>query len=221
MEENANEHVERGREDAVARARAVPASRRDVAAPERPPVTAPVLVVPGWTNSGPDHWQSRWLRAHPDWRRVEQRDWDLPDPAEWVAALDEAVREAGAAAGRPPVLVGHSLGALLVPAWVASRPAGRAAAALLVAPADVERADTPAELRGFAPVPLDRLPFPSVLAASRDDPYVSWERAVDFAAAWGAELHDCGAAGHLNTAAGFGPWPEGERLLASLLERAA
>jgi predicted alpha/beta hydrolase family esterase len=180
----------------------------------------PVLVLPGWTNSGPDHWQSRWQRAHPAWRRVEQRDWDRPDPAAWLAALDAAVGEATAAAGRPPVLVGHSLGALLVPAWAAARPAARAAAALLVAPPDVERADTPAELLGFAPMPRARLAFPAVLAASRDDPYLAFDRAEAFAAAWGAELHDCGRAGHVTTASGHGPWPEGERLLESLLARA-
>jgi predicted alpha/beta hydrolase family esterase len=178
----------------------------------------PVLVVPGWTNSGPDHWQSLWQRAHPEWRRVEQRDWDEPEPDAWLAALDTAVREVTASTGRRPVLVGHSLGALLVPLWVATHSDARAAAALLVAPADVERPGAPAVLRSFAPVPRIRLPFPSLLAASRDDPYLSWARAEELAAAWGAVLHDCGTAGHLNAAAGFGPWPEGERLLDSLVD---
>lgn len=179
-----------------------------------------VLIVPGWTNSGPEHWQSIWQLRNRDWLRVEQLDWDRPDLESWVSQLDHAVREA-AALGRAPVLVGHSLGALLVAIWATRNPDPRAAAALLVAPADVERPDTPQELRCFAPIPCSPLPFLTVLAASRTDPFLSWERAVSLAGAWGASLHDCGDAGHLNTAAGFGPWPDGEQLLHNLLERVA
>jgi predicted alpha/beta hydrolase family esterase len=181
----------------------------------------PVLIVPGWTNSGPEHWQSRWEKAHPTWRRVEQGDWDSPEPQAWLSALTAAVAETTARTGELPLLVGHSLGALLIAAWAAAQPDARAAAALLVAPPDVERSDTPSELVSFAPMPRARLPFPSVLAASRTDPYLSWNRAVEFAAAWGSSLHDCGAVGHLNTAAGFGAWPQGERLLAALMQRTA
>ena len=181
----------------------------------------PVLILPGWMNSGPDHWQTRWERAHPEWRRVEQADWDRPTPEPWLAALDAAVADAHDRAGVPPLLVGHSLGALLIATWVATRPSARAAGALLVAPADVERPDAPQELEPFAPMPRERLAFPSIVAASRNDPYLSWERAEELAALWGAALHDCGWAGHVNTASGHGPWPEGERLLAALLEWAA
>jgi len=175
-------------------------------------MTPPVLIIPGWNDSGPGHWQTLWERANPGWTRVEQADWDHPDPAEWIATLDRAVKAAAAA----PLLVAHSLGALAVAAWAAARPDARVAGALLVAPADVERADAPAELRPFAPVPMERLPFPSILVASRDDPHLAWSRAEALAAAWGARLHDAGLAGHLNADAGFGPWPGGERLLAEL-----
>jgi hypothetical protein len=186
----------------------------------------PVLLVPGWTNSGPEHWQSRWERARPEWRRVEQADWERPEPGAWLAALDTAIGEARARTGRAPVLVGHSLGALLPALWATAQPRHDAAArgiagALLVAPPDVEQPETPAVLRAFGPMPLAPLPFPSILAASRDDPYLAYGRAEQLAGAWGARLHDCGTAGHLNTASGYGPWPEGERLLATLLERVA
>jgi uncharacterized protein len=183
------------------------------------PDASPVLLVPGWTGSGPDHWQSVWQRTHPGWRWVVHDDWDRPDPATWIATLDATVAGTLDSTGRPPVLVGHSLGALLVVAWTAARPDVRAAGALLVAPPDVEQPETPAALLSFAPIPRARLPFPAVLAASRDDPYLSWNRAEEFAASWGASLHDCGRAGHLNTAAGYGPWPEGEELLTALLDR--
>jgi uncharacterized protein len=60
------------------------------------------------------------------------------------------------------------------------------------------------------------LPFLSVVVASRTDPYLSVERATEFAQAWGSSLVDAGDAGHLNTDAGYGPWPEGERILMKL-----
>ena len=68
----------------------------------------------------------------------------------------------------------------------------------------------------FAPVPLERLPFPSIVVASSDDPYVSLERAEAFARGWGSRLVTIGAAGHINTDAGYGEWPEGRRLLDEL-----
>jgi predicted alpha/beta hydrolase family esterase len=60
------------------------------------------------------------------------------------------------------------------------------------------------------------LPFPTIVVASRDDPYVAFERATAMAKAWGAELVDIGKAGHINSASGFGEWPDGERLLQRL-----
>ena len=66
------------------------------------------------------------------------------------------------------------------------------------------------------PVPLAPLPFSSVVVASRTDPYLSFERAIELARAWGSSLVDAGDAGHLNTDAGYGPWPAGERILMNL-----
>lgn len=172
-----------------------------------------VLVVPGWTNSGPDHWQSRWEREFGCWRRVEQRDWDAPERDEWCATLADAV----AAAPGPVALVAHSLGCLTV-VHAAPRLGARVHAALLVAPPDVERAGAIGELRGFAPVPLAPLPFRARVVASRTDPWCAIERASAFAAAWGCAFTDAGDEGHLNTAAGRGDWPEGRAILRDLLQ---
>ncbi|MFL5578557.1 MAG: RBBP9/YdeN family alpha/beta hydrolase [Gemmatimonadaceae bacterium] len=174
-----------------------------------------MLTIPGWTGSGPEHWQSRWERADPGIRRVEQADWDAPAVADWVAALDASIREVPA----PPVLVAHSLGCLTVAHWAARAATCDVVGALLVAPPDVEHGDTPAPLRPFAPVPRDRLPFVSVVVASRDDPFCSFDRAAAIAAAWGAEFVDAGHSGHLNTAAGLGEWPAGQALLRALQTR--
>lgn len=172
------------------------------------------LIIPGWQNSGPDHWQSRWQREHPDYRRVEQRDWDFPDRAEWVAALEATV--AGAPA--PVTLVAHSLGCALVAHWAALATPARAkvTGALLVAPPDVERADMPPEVWSFRPLPGLPLPFRGLLVASDDDPYSALGAARGLAARWGCQFVALSGAGHINTDAGYGPWPAGEALLAAL-----
>ncbi|HET6161560.1 MAG TPA: alpha/beta hydrolase [Dongiaceae bacterium] len=173
---------------------------------------AQVLIVPGLGGSGPDHWQSRWQARLPEARRVEQADWDRPERAGWIAQLDHAVAQAK----QPPLLVAHSLSCALVTCWAAmhARPVH---AALLVAPADIESdKHTPPEAHVFRPLPMTRLPFPTIVVASRDDPYVAFDRASAMAKAWGAELVDIGNAGHINTASGYREWPEGERLLQRL-----
>jgi len=171
----------------------------------------PVLIIPGWGDSGPEHWQSLWEKSNPDFQRVAQRDWLHPVCAEWVQVLAAGIR----AAGRPVVLAAHSLGCVAIAHCVrdASLPIH---AALLVAPPDVEHPDFPPGIEGFAPIPRVRLPFPSIVVASRDDPYSELERARALATAWGSRLVDIGAHGHINADAGFGPWPLGERLLEEL-----
>jgi predicted alpha/beta hydrolase family esterase len=172
----------------------------------------PVLVLPGYGDSGPEHWQSLWEAADATCRRVVQRDWYAPTLSEWHECLDGAV----AACDRPPVLVAHSLGCVLVAHWTrqARRPV---AGALLVAPADVDMLALVLDaVASFAPVPLDRLPFPSIVVASSDDPYVSVERAKTFAHAWGSRFILIERGGHLNTDSGYGDWPEGRRLLDEL-----
>jgi len=177
-----------------------------------------VLILPGYGDSGPDHWQSRWEAADPACHRVVQRDWLLPTLDEWLATLSRHVVECEA----PPVLVAHSLGCSLVAHWakrVGARAGQSAKAALLVAPADVDSpAHTPDEVRGFSPIPLVRFPFPSVVVASTDDPYSTMDRAGLFARAWGSRLVTLARAGHINADSGFREWPEGKALLTELVE---
>jgi len=176
-------------------------------------VTTPVLVLPGYGDSGPEHWQSRWQAAGANFRRVLQRDWLMPERAEWLATLEREV----AACPAPPVLVAHSLGCALVAHRVMAG-GGGIKAALLVAPADVDMLATVLEaVQSFAPMPLVPLPFPSVVVASTDDPYVAPARAEQFARAWGSRIVTLTGAGHVNTDSGFGAWDEGRRLLEELL----
>lgn len=171
-----------------------------------------LLIVPGYSNSGPLHWQSLWERSLPGALRVQQHDWEHPDVDAWVAALEAAI----AACAVPPVLVTHSLGGSTVAHW-ASRYLRPIQGALLVAPPDVDNPEVPAPCLTFAPTPRQRLPFRSILVASRDDPYASFERSAQMARDWGSRLEDAGRVGHINSASGLGEWPWGQALLRELL----
>lgn len=173
-----------------------------------------VLILPGWENSGPKHWQSLWEERH-GYRRVEQHDWMHPLRGDWMAQLEEAVL----ASDEQPVLVAHSLGCILTAAWAAhSRNAHRVKGALLVAPGDVEREDIRDQLPSWSPITLQALPFPAVLLGSRNDPYCSFERASMFASAWNAQFMDYGECGHINADSGLASWPEGHVLLQDLMK---
>lgn len=178
-----------------------------------PPIRT--LNLPGLWNSGPDHWQTRWEILDPSFRRLHQDDWEAPRCADWVARLESTLR------GLPvPVrLTAHSSSCAMVAHWAAAaspESARRVTGALLVAPSDPTGPKYPPEPTGFAPVPLRRLPFPSIVVASDDDEYVALERAREYAAAWGSRLVVLPGAGHINSASGLGDWPEGLALLASL-----
>ena len=174
-----------------------------------------ILLLPGWLDSDPDHWQSHWERRH-GYRRVEQNDWLWPRRGDWMARLDEVILEPG----DPAVLVAHSLGCQLVAAWAAhSRHTARVRAALLVAPPDTERADTPPNLFTWRLIERHRLPFASRMITSDNDPFCSAERAAGMAADWGSALTTLGPRGHINAASGLGDWPEGHALMRNLLAR--
>lgn len=177
-----------------------------------------VLVLPGWQNSGPGHWQSRWEALYGD-RRVEQSDWMRPLRGDWMMRLDEAIGELEAAEESPRVaLVAHSLGCHLVSAWAThSRKTARIAAALLVAPPDVERDEVRAVLHSFTPIVRETLPFPSLAIISSNDPYCHPHRAHEMARNWGSRTIDAVNRGHLNADSGLGDWPTGRQLLADLL----
>jgi len=173
-----------------------------------------VLVLPGWQNSAPLHWQSRWEQIHGD-QRVQQDDWLWPKRGDWMARLEEVLLESDT----PAVLVAHSLGCQLVASWAAhSQNSTRVCAALLVAPPDVERDDMPPQLTRWRPIQRQRLPFPSLVVVSSDDPYCAPERAAEMAAAWGSNMLSMGPSGHVNGDSGLGDWPFGRTLLQTLVE---
>lgn len=171
------------------------------------------LIVPGLDGSPAPHWQHWWAATEHDAITVELSDPERPLPAVWEIEL------AGMILRHPDsILVGHSLGAVLIARLLATWPHLRVRAALLVAPAETEGAD---RINHFGPIPQVRLDVPTTVVVSRNDPWMSFGRARHLARAWGSDLVDAGFAGHINVASGFGPWAYGKELRDDLALRAA
>jgi uncharacterized protein len=166
---------------------------------------ANVLIVPGRGNSEPGHWQSIIESLIPGARRVQQ-DWNTPTLETWSQNIDRAVRSLE----QPPLVVAHSFGCLATAyAQIAlGTPVG---ATLFVAPADPERFGFP---RQIFSAPLTQ---PGLLIASENDPWLSLENAISLARDWGIDCVNLGAAGHINLASGYGPWPFGEAVIDTML----
>lgn len=177
-----------------------------------------LLTVPGIDNSGPDHWQSRWEAERDDCFRVELGMWDKPHRNTWANQLNAAIHQAG----RPVILVAHSLGCHAVAWWAALErpPYGvPVVGALLVAPPEVDNFPIDDRLADFGPTPLGVLPFPSIVVASHNDPYISLPRARRLASFWGSQFADAGSAGHINAQSEVGDWSFGQFLLELLRRR--
>lgn len=173
------------------------------------------LVIPGLNGSSDDHWQRHWTRENVYSSIVEQENWTCPVLADWQAKLDEALLNTDGA-----FLVAHSLGCLLAASYANRHQAGLIRGALLVAPCSLE---TTLEMHpcmiDFGIEPLDRLPFPSLVVGSLNDPYMDLPQLEHHAKAWGSELTTVGFAGHINVASGFGRWPEGYDFFQQLVRR--
>jgi predicted alpha/beta hydrolase family esterase len=177
-----------------------------------PGIEPTVLIVPGLRDHVAGHWQTLLAARLPRVRTVPPMGRKDLDCHTRVAAIE---REAQAVQG-PLVIVAHSGGVVMVAHWARStrRPVQ---GALLAAPPDFDVAGLD-ELRagGWLPVPREPLPFPSIVAASRNDPLGDFDRLAALAQAWGSRLDDLGEVGHLNPASGFGPWPLAEPYVAEL-----
>lgn len=170
-----------------------------------------VLMIPGLGNSGADHWQSLWEVEDPSMFRIRVKDWERPICSEWSMAIDAAFESSRGAM----VVVGHSLGCLAFVHWIA-RTERRIHGALLVAVPDPDGGNFPKQAQGFSPLPMKRLPFPSIVVSSQDDPYGGSPYARICAGKWGSTLVDIGRAGHINGASRIGRWPHGLELLNTL-----
>jgi predicted alpha/beta hydrolase family esterase len=153
----------------------------------------------------PGHWQAIWRAEHSDWRWVEQSDWETPDCAEWMNRLDGVVEGCPGSV----IIVAHSLGCLAFAHWASlalERVRRKVEGGFLVAPADVERENSPRKIRGFSPAPRCRMPVPTMLIASQNDPCMTFPEARRLAVSWKSLLVNAGATGHINVASGHGRW---------------
>jgi len=169
-----------------------------------------LVIVPGWRNSGPGHWQSLWAQRLSAVRvDMAEDDWQRPKRNVWVQAIARTILSQPGSV----IVAAHSLGCIAtthLPSEVARRISG----ALLVAPADPERRGV---LSDFAPVPYQPLPYRSVVVASTTDPFCPVRMAGAYARSWGSEVVRLQNAGHINVESGHGEWPLGMALLQSLL----
>jgi predicted alpha/beta hydrolase family esterase len=185
-----------------------------------PNVTSPtILMVPGLRDHVADHWQTLLEARLPKARSVPPLERDKLCRHARVAALDQALADIDG----PVILVAHSAGVMITVHWAQmhQRPIH---GAVLATPADLE---TPMPTgypsmdalreHGWLPIPRKRLPFPAIVASSNNDPLCSAPRAATLAHDWGSLLFELGNVGHLNPAAGYGPWPAAEALIDSLL----
>ena len=181
------------------------------------------LIVHGLEGSGPEHWQS-WLAERLRARGLEVAYPSLPEAdnprlADWLEALRG---ELGALSPAETTVLCHSLGSLLWLHHAASGPPEQVARVLLVTPPqpDVDDPQSP----GFRPVPLDRDGVAAAaretrLVCSTDDPWCPPETSRRIAAAIGAPIDWIENGGHVNTDAGYGPWPAVEAWAAAERER--
>jgi len=176
------------------------------------PKTLPkTLIVHGLDGSPAPHWQHWWAATDPSAILVDLPQPDAPDRLQWQIEL------AGMILRHPNcILVGHSLGAVLIAQVLAGWPQLAVQGALLVAPAEPHLSP---RIAGFGAIPNRKMEVPMTLVASRNDPWMCYSRAETVAAQLGADLVDAGFAGHINVASGFGPWPIGKALRDALRAR--
>ena len=170
------------------------------------------FIVPGLGNSGPEHWQTYFEKSGPNFQRINQQEWDAPVCNDWIATIEKAIENFDPLT---IVLIGHSLGCIAIAHW-AKTYKRQIKGALLVAPSDIENPQYTFPAKGFDPIPLEIISFKTIVVASEDDPWVSFERAKHFAKSWGSEFVNIGKAGHINASSGFGEWLPGLSILKEL-----
>lgn len=177
-----------------------------------------IVIVPGLRDHVADHWQTLLEKALPGAHSVPPLERDKLSCAARVAALEAAL----ARIDGPIVLVAHSAGVMITVHW-AQHHRREIAGALLATPPDFEMplpegypTRDALQQNGWLPTPRAVLPFPSIVAASTNDPLARLDRVTELATAWGSRLVNLGAVGHLNPAAGYGEWPRAHEFIAEL-----
>lgn len=169
------------------------------------------FIIPGLGNSDADHWQTHFEKSSKDFIRINQQEWDSPKCSDWIENIDNVLSNYDLS---NVVLIGHSLGCATIAHW-ADKYNRIIKGAMFVAPSDVEapKYTNSFPASGFAPMPLNKLNFKTIVVASENDEWVTLERAKFFAKCWGSEFISIGNAGHINVVAGYGKWDKGLEIL--------
>lgn len=182
---------------------------------------ATILIIPGLRDHVPTHWQTL-LETRLSKVRAVRSVPPLETDKLQCAARVEAIQRTLDTIRGPVIAVAHSGGVIMLVHW-AQKHQGSIQAALLAAPPDFETplpAGYPTlealSANGWLPVPRNRLPFRSLVAASTNDPLARLERVETMAREWGSTVVNVGAVGHLNPASGFGEWRAADGLIAKL-----
>ncbi len=174
-----------------------------------------LMLVPGFRDAGPGHWQSLWEKQFSSAVRVVQDRWEDAHCDEWIQKLERTI----AATPGSIVLAAHGLGCAAVIQWAhqQSQWIDKIQGALLVAPPDpMAEAFEQFTMQGFEALPLEKLPFKTILVVSSNDPYLSLQTGNHLADHWGSELVNIGPKGHINADSQLGNWEEGKALLDKL-----
>ena len=168
-----------------------------------------LIFIPETGAVSPDHWIARWSAKLSTAQLVPTLD-PLATPAALIAAVKLATR--------PSLLIGYSSGAIAAAIAAEALKGTDCRGAFLVAPPDDE---TLTMLDGgvWPQAPRARLPWPSVLVASRTDPWSSHRQSLALASDWGADFVDAGEAGRIDADSGHGPWPDGLLKLGGFLKK--
>jgi predicted alpha/beta hydrolase family esterase len=170
-----------------------------------------LLILSGIYNSDSSHWQSRWQQEDSRFCKLEHTSWDHPDRHEWVRELDSEIERLGG----DLVLVAHSLACLMVTHWAAESKRTISGALLVSVPYPAGSV-FPKDAKNFGNFPMKKLPFPSTVVSSGNDPYGSQEHMKRCAQAWGSQFVAVGELGHINVSSNLGMWEHGRELLKAL-----
>ncbi|XDD50612.1 RBBP9/YdeN family alpha/beta hydrolase [Leptospira sp. WS92.C1] len=171
------------------------------------------LIIPGISNSGPDHWQTHWEHLH-SFTRIQQKEWENPVYADWEASLLEQILNSPS---QQNFLVGHSLGCLLI-GKALLKIQDRIQGILLVAPPDPKSDVFPKGLTDFQTFPKENLGIPGLILYSENDPFATVSYSETLASNWGLQSINLGRLGHINSESNLGAWDTGYKIYSTFVQ---
>lgn len=153
-------------------------------------------------------WHQRCAARQIKCDRLDLGSWHKVTAGKWTIRLDLAI----ARSNEPVVLVTHDVASYAVIWWAAfASPERRRqiAAAILIAPPDLQSSSVGDHIAGLAPFPCTPLPFPTKIVASSSDPDASLEFSEHLAEKLGATFQNLGCAGRLTGFLRANDWEKG------------